>query len=163
MSDQQEFRLTAPTDEMEELFFLDRYTDEVAPCALRREAWAEWLATPDEMWGCHDGANDGERFLAVIVPVCDVVATWTEEGVWHLPDPPLGFEHTALRHGRGLGWDEQSMGNTEHIREMLQDGGGFVGQTEVIACFGAERRFEVEFRAGPPPQLVDVETGEGAA
>lgn len=99
---------------MTTLYYLTQWSDEVIPCAPTLEAWAEWLAKPDEEWNRNAAAPTGEEYRASALKILgDVRVEWID-GQWQaVGSVPEGTSVFYLRWQEGgQGWDVEHSANT---------------------------------------------------
>lgn len=132
------------------LYYIERWTDEVMPCAPTLEGWAEWLSKPDESWGREASTEDGERFETdVMLMGADVVATRGDDG-WQFSHEP-NADFFAIRWGPGLGWDADSIaGDLESLGDSLEND----EDPTYIAVGYNKPSVTLIYREGPPPHCV---------
>jgi hypothetical protein len=154
-------------------FYIERWTDEVMPCAPSLEGWAEWLAAPDPDWNCQ-GAVNGEEFeAATLILLGDIVARG-DGAKWAHDPPPEGADEFYCRDGEGRGWDAESFGSSVAEAAAWADeptvwrdlpGGGKAGNElkppeggeAHIACLKWGPKHRLRFERGPDgPRMVDL-------
>jgi hypothetical protein len=109
------------------LYYLRDYTDEVMPCAPTLDAWAQWLAAPDENWSRPEAAKPGETFVCDLMERLPNISATLKDGAWTTPafDAGAGFQGASFfAVAEGQWWDiEQSGGDVEAaLCEYATDG-----------------------------------------
>ena len=139
------------------LYYLDDFTDETMPCLPTLEAWAEWLAKPDPIWGRAEAAQDGQRFAASTMTVlCDCRADYVD-GRWKWAEqPPSETDHFFLRHYEGsTGWDAGFSGDDlENAADGLADCSG--DDPVWFACVKYGEDIRVRFEAEGPICVIEA-------
>lgn len=143
----------------EVLYYIDDFTDEVAPCEPTLASWAAWLANPDPTDEAErQPPSIGEIFEASrLLVLGDVCATREADGSWTAdPSVPEGTTALFLRwHEGGQGWNAEHSGETvaDALRELDED------DTEAfLACVrdGGSRRLRYDLDGQGQPTLMDV-------
>lgn len=159
------------SDGVETLYYLNRYTDEVMPCAANLEAWAEWLSKPDPDWNRPAAAEDGETFEASVAQVEEVACTRTHDG-WRIPaafaaigkeaEPWKNGKTFYLRHGSGGGWwPDNSGGSAAEALAYADDGPA--GAVVYLALMTWTGQVELRYDAAPDGPVLRVLSQVGSA
>lgn len=129
------------------LYYVERWSDEVMPCAPTLEAWANWLSAPASDWNRDAAAVDGDRFETAVMKMGeDVVATRGDEG-WEFSHSPEA-DFFAVRWGAGCNWDADSIsGDLKSLTEILDDNDD---DKQFIAVGHNQPSVALVYRAGPP-------------
>ncbi len=139
---------------VERAYYVEKYTDEVLPCAATLEGWAQWLSKPDPQWP-HPIPEDGEVFdVDVIRFEDDLIATQHDGNEWTFSRELAGTPSIlAVRFGTGLGWEADSIcDELATLREFLAENGE--GE-ERIAVGYDEPPIKCVYRADPP-RLIPI-------
>lgn len=106
----------------ERRYYVDQYSDEIVPCDCTLDGWAEWLAKDVRgEWGRTGPIPSGTELSAsVLLFLGDVEVTrLTEKSFSFEPGLPENFEFAAMRFGKGLGWDAESILNPDELHDGL--------------------------------------------
>lgn len=103
-------------------YYLDRFTDEICPCAPTLEGWAAWLANPDGSFGLSQPPAPGTHFEATALRMRDdLIATRTPTG-WVIPAADSDANFFAIRYDESAGWDGDTIcGDMASLEEGLKD------------------------------------------
>jgi hypothetical protein len=160
-----------PTVPVRVHYYLDDWSDEVVPCEPELQAWADWLAKPDEDWNHPKAAEHGQTFACSTMEIlADIQATWGPDG-WTFPACPPETDTVFFYFADpGGGWqaedsvslfkDDDEQKRRRRIREGLNSAwsGMSLGDVAWFACTrwagSAEVRFEI---TGGGPRCVVVE------
>lgn len=143
--------------ERKTLYYLWDYSEESVPCPPYLDAWANWLAAPDEDWGRAEAARHGATFRAFTLELeADIIATLTEDGWSYSRPPPADADFFAVRYGPGMGWDAERIGDT--ISAALEGDDSEIGD-EVVLAVGrhvvGDRIIEFQIGADGAPVCID--------
>ncbi|WP_010184759.1 hypothetical protein [Sphingomonas sp. PAMC 26605] len=137
-------------------YYLEDYSDEIIPCDPTLDSWAKWLSKPDHEWHRPQSAADGASFKASVLRMSatDLVATRTDDG-WAF-DRDITPDFIAVRWGRGMGWDADSIvGDMDELRTWLDENSDGDNRVENIAFGWNEPDVLVIFHADGPRCTVE--------
>jgi hypothetical protein len=147
----------------ERLIYLERWSDEVMPCAPTLQAWADWLGKgprasgADWTEGPEELIADGATFEASTLDVGDDLQARFEGGAWRHDAPPPGANFFAQRYG-AHGWDVETA--SDDLACCLNPFAEVLDATDEPAAEGDELTIAVG-RNGPAVIVQFQRTPEG--
>lgn len=144
----------------ERSYFLNDFSDEVAPCDPTLEGWASWLYSEDD--DCERITRiDGATYTGMAMLFEEDVVMTLRGGAWHFSREPEAGRFLAVRFAPGKGWTADDIvfcGESGNGCDALRAWAAELditeeGWIEHVACAVIETGWRFTYHDGPPPRL----------